>query len=97
MEQAKENYRKEIEKLKKANEKPAESSDKSSFKTMFASAYKEITGLIEFIKEADPTEQEIFVKKIYQLLDMSKDALKDTYTDILIESGKAVQEASADE
>lgn len=97
LEQAKENYRKEIEKLKKANEKPAESSDKSSFKTMFASAYKEITGLIEFIKEADPTEQEIFVKKIYQLLDMSKDALKDTYTDILIESGKAVPEASTDE
>ena len=97
MEQLKENYRKEIEKIKKENEKPADSSDKSSFKTMFASAYKEITGLIEFIKEAEPEEQEIFVKKIYQLLDMSKDALKETYTDILLESGKSVPEVSADE
>lgn len=81
-EEAKEKARKEkvelearIAELQKVADKSAESIDKSSFKALLANAYKEITGLVEFIKTSSPADREIFIKKAYQILNAGKDAL----------------------
>jgi len=61
--------------LQRATAKPAESTDKSSFKQMLASAYKEMTGLIEFVKTSEPEDRELFLKKALEILTACKTAL----------------------
>lgn len=68
--------KKEIEELKKAAEKPVESSDKSSFKTAYASAYKEITGLIELIRSAGD-EKTVFIERTEALIKALADKLEE--------------------
>lgn len=65
-----------IAELQKADEKPAESADKSSFKAMLASAYKEIAGLIEFIKSSEVEDRYMYIQKVYQILGAGDKALK---------------------
>lgn len=77
-----EEYEARIEAMKKAAEKPAEPADKSSFKAMFASAYKEITGLIEFVKVADEADKPVFAEKVKQLLEAAEKALKEVEADV---------------
>lgn len=67
----------EIEELKKAAAKPAESSDKSSFKVAYASAYKEIAGVIELIKEASGEEKPVFIERTDALINAFKDKLQE--------------------
>lgn len=62
-----------IAELAKAAEKPAENTDKSNFKAMYASAYKEISGLIEFVREAEPEERELYIRKTLELLNIGKE------------------------
>lgn len=80
-----------IAELQKAAEKPADSADKSSFKAMLTSAYKEITGLVEFIKAAEPSERATFIQKAFQILNMGKDAIKE------IDPGSGVEVNDNDE
>lgn len=65
-----------IAELSKAAEKPAESTDKSNFKAMLASAYKEIAGLIEFIKSSEVEDRYMYIQKVYQILGAGDKALK---------------------
>lgn len=78
----KEFYEAEIAELKMSAEKPPENVDKSSFKAMFASAYKEITGLIEFVKSAEPEDKPVFTAKVEQLLAAVDKALKEADADV---------------
>lgn len=66
----------EIEELKKAAAKPAESSDKSSFKAAYASAYKEIMGLVELIKSAGE-EKPVFIERTEALIKALTDKLQE--------------------
>ena len=75
--QQQEEYEARIEEMKKASEKQLENADKSSFKSMFASAYKEMTGLIEFVKSAEPEDKPVFTAKVEQLLAAVEKALKE--------------------
>lgn len=75
--QQQEEYEARIEEMKKASEKQPENADKSSFKSMFASAYKEMTGLIEFVKSAEPEDKPVFTAKVEQLLAAVEKALKE--------------------
>lgn len=77
-----EEYEARIEEMKKASEKQPENTDKSSFKAMFASAYKEITGLIEFVKVADEADKPVFAEKVKQLLEAAEKALKEVEADV---------------
>lgn len=78
----KELYEAQIAELKKSAEKPPENVDKSSFKTIFVSAYKEITGLIEFVKSAEPEDKPVFTAKVEQLLEAVEKALKEADADV---------------
>lgn len=75
-EQDKAQLMKQIDELKKAAEKPAENPDKSNFKAMLANAYKEITGLVEFIKNSEPEERSTFKTKAALILNAGMEALK---------------------
>ena len=66
-----------IAEMQKNVEKPADNADKHSFKALFTAAYKEITGLIEFIKEAEDTDKPLFANKTIQFLEASEQALKE--------------------
>lgn len=81
-EKEKEALEAEVAELRKAVEKPPENVDKSSFKAMFASAYKEITGLIEFVKSAEPEDKPVFTAKVEQLLAAVEKALKEADADV---------------
>lgn len=81
-EKEKEALEAEVAELRKAAEKPPENVDKSSFKAMFASAYKEITGLIEFVKSAEPEDKPVFTAKVEQLLAAVEKALKEADADV---------------
>lgn len=82
-EQAKENAEKEkaeflkqIEELKQAAQKPPENADKSSFKAILTSAYKEVTGLVEFVKNSEPEDRKLYMEKAFAILHGSLDALR---------------------
>lgn len=79
--------------LQRATAKPAESSDKSSFKQMLASAYKEMTGLIEFVKASEPEDREIFLRKALEILSACKDALMHIDPCVKVESEADDEEA----
>ena len=68
-------YEGKLKELQKAAEKPVESSDKSNFKVMLASAYKELTGLVEYISTSEPDDRETYMKAAYKIINASKDAL----------------------
>lgn len=76
-EQEKEALEAEVAELRKSAEKPPENFDKSSFKAMFASAYKEITGLIEFVKSSETEDKPVFTDKVRKLLKAAETALKE--------------------
>lgn len=68
-------YEGKLKELQKAAEKPAQSSDKSNFKAMLASAYKELTGLVEYISISEPEDRVTYMKAAYNIINASKDAL----------------------
>lgn len=65
----------ELQKKLQTADKPAENSDKSNFKAMLASAYKELTGLIEYISTSEPEDRKTYMQAAYKILNASKDAL----------------------
>lgn len=65
----------ELQKKLQTAEKPAENSDKSNFKAMLASAYKELTGLIEYISTSEPEDRKTYMQAAYKIINASKDAL----------------------
>ena len=66
-----------IAELKKAAEKPAESSDKSNFKVMLSTVYKDILGLVEFIKSTeDIEERKQYFKKGLEILHIYEHGIK---------------------
>lgn len=75
-----------IAELAKAAEKPAENTDKSNFKAMLTSAYKEITGLVEFIKSSNPEDRKVYLKKALEVLNAGKDSLLKIETEVEIQS-----------
>lgn len=68
-------YEGKLKELQKAAEKPTQSSDKSNFKAMLASAYKELTGLVEYISISEPEDRVTYMKAAYNIINASKDAL----------------------
>ena len=64
-----------VAELTKAAEKPAENADKSNFKAMLTSVYKEITGLVEFIKSSEPEDMKVYVTKALEVINAGKDSI----------------------
>lgn len=73
-ENLKKSYEERIAQLQKPPEKPADS-EKSSFKLLYAEAYKSCLGLIEFIRSSEDKDKELFKEKTDKLLDIVMESL----------------------
>lgn len=65
-------YETKIAELQKSAEQP----DKTTFKAIFASAYKEFTGLVEFIKAAEEQDKPVFIERTKNLLVVFSETLE---------------------
>lgn len=73
-EKLKASYEKRIAEIQKSTEQ-AIGTEKSSFKLLYAEAYKSCLGMIEFIKISEGEERELFIEKTEQLLDIVRESL----------------------
>lgn len=74
VEKLKASYEKRIAEIQKSTEQ-AIGTEKSSFKLLYAEAYKSCLGMIEFIKISEGEERELFIEKTEQLLDIVRESL----------------------
>lgn len=61
--------------------KPAESSDKTSFKATYTEVYKGVAGLIEIIKTSSDSEKDTFIERTRALITALSDKLKEVEPD----------------
>lgn len=73
-EKLKASYEKRISEMQKSTEQ-AIGTEKSSFKLLYAEAYKSCLGMIEFIKISEGEERALFIEKTEQLLDIVRESL----------------------
>ena len=74
VEKLKKSYEERIAQLQNPPEKPADS-EKSSFKLLYAEAYKSCLGLIEFIKSSEDKDKELLTERTDKLLDIVRESL----------------------
>jgi hypothetical protein rflaF_05709 len=74
VENLKKSYEARIEQLRKPPEQPADS-EKSSFKLLYAEAYKSCLGLVEFIKSSEDKDRGLFTEKTDKLLDLVRESI----------------------
>lgn len=84
-EQAKENAEKEkaeflkqIEELKQAAQKSPENADKSNFKVLLSTVYRDMLGLVEYINDTEDIEdRKQYFKKALEILHVCEDSIKE--------------------
>lgn len=75
-EKEKEALEAQIAELKAAAEKPPENADKNDFKKMLSSVYKEMSGLVSFIKNTEEADKkELYMKKALEIVNICKDTI----------------------
>ncbi len=74
VENLKKAYEERIAELQKPAEQPVET-EKSSFKFLYAEAYKSCLGLVEFIKSTVGDDKELFIERTDKLLDIVRETL----------------------
>lgn len=66
-----------VTELQKAAEKPPENADKSNFKVMLSTVYRDMLGLVEFINDTKNTEErKQYFKKALEILHVCEDSIK---------------------
>lgn len=75
-EREKEALRIQISELQAAAEKPADNQDKSNFKAMLSTVYKDMLGLLEYVKNTESDdEREMYFKKALEILNACKESI----------------------
>lgn len=66
-----------VAELQKAVEKPPENADKSNFKVLLSTVYRDMLGLVEFIKDTeDIEERKQYFQKALEILHICEDSIK---------------------
>ena len=67
-----------IAELQKAAEKPPENADKSNFKVLLSTVYRDMLGLVEFINDTENIEdRKQYFKKALEILHVCEDSIKE--------------------
>lgn len=75
-EKEKEALEAQIAELREAVAKPPENADKNDFKKMLSSVYKEMSGLVSFIKNTEEADKkELYMKKALEIVSVCKDTI----------------------
>jgi chromosome segregation ATPase len=76
-EQEKKALEKKISELEQAAQKPPENADKSNFKVLLSTVYRDMLGLVEFIKDTeDIEERKQYFQKALEILHICEDSIK---------------------
>lgn len=76
-EQEKKALEKKISELEQAAQKPPENADKSNFKVLLSTVYRDMLGLVEFIKDTeDVEERKQYFRKALEILHVCEDSIK---------------------
>lgn len=68
---------KKISELEQAAQKPPENADKSNFKVLLSTVYRDMLGLVEFIKDTeDIEERKQYFQKALEILHICEDSIK---------------------
>ena len=66
-----------VAELQKAVEKPPENADKSNFKVLLSTVYRDMLGLVEFINDTENTEErKQYFQKALEILHVCEDSIK---------------------
>lgn len=77
-EQEKKALEKKISELEKAVQKPPENADKSNFKVLLSTVYRDMLGLVEFINDTeDIADRKQYFKKALEILHVCEDSIKE--------------------
>lgn len=68
IQELKKSYEAKLEQIRNSPGESADSADKNSFKSFYTSAYKEINGLLEFVKESEGGDRKSYITAIEKLL-----------------------------
>lgn len=68
IQELKKSYEAKLEEMQNSKAEAADNSDKNSFKSFYTSAYKEINGLLEFVKESEGGDRKSYITAIEKLL-----------------------------
>ena len=71
----KKSYEAKLEEMQNSKAEAADNYDKSSFKSFYTSAYKEINGLLEFVKESEGSDRNTYIAAVEKLLYALSDTL----------------------
>ncbi len=67
-----------VAELQKAAEKPPENADKSNFKVLLSTVYRDMLGLVEFINDTeDIADRKQYFKKALEILHVCEDSIKE--------------------
>lgn len=67
-----------VAELQKAAEKPLENADKSNFKVLLSTVYRDMLGLVEFINDTeDIVDRKQYFKKALEILHVCEDSIKE--------------------
>lgn len=76
-EKEKEALEAKVAELQKAVEKPPENADKSNFKVLLSTVYRDMLGLVEFINDTENTEErKQYFKKALEILHVCEESIK---------------------
>lgn len=76
-EQEKKELEKRISELEQAAQKPPENADKSNFKVLLSTVYRDMLGLVEFINDTENIEErKQYFKKALEILHVCEDSIK---------------------
>lgn len=75
LEAQKQEYENRLEEVRRSSAAALENADKSSFKNIYTSAYKEINGLLEFVKETEEDDKPAYIEAVEKLLKALSDSL----------------------
>lgn len=76
-EQEKKELEKRISELEQAANKPPENADKSNFKVLLSTVYRDMLGLVEFINDTENKEErKQYFKKALEILHVCEDSIK---------------------
>lgn len=76
-EKEKEALEAKVAELQKAVEKPPENADKSNFKVLLSTTYRDMLGLVEFINDTENTEErKQYLKKALEILHVCEESIK---------------------
>lgn len=77
-EKEKEALEAKVAELQKAVEKPPENADKSNFKVLLSTVYRDMLGLVEFINDTeDIADRKQYFKKALEILHVCEDSIKE--------------------